>query len=89
MNYERELEFARRIAAVAGENAKSIRAGGISAETKPDASPVTIADKENERLIREAIEREFPGDGILGEEGSSKASSSGRRWIIDLSLIHI
>ena|GEM_PF-3617052 len=42
-----------------------------------------IADRENERLIREAIEREFPGDGILGEEGSTKEGSSGRRWIID------
>ena len=83
MNYERELQFARRIAAVAGENARRIRAGGICAETKPDASPVTVADKENERLIREAIELEFPDDGILGEEGSSKAGSSGRRWIID------
>jgi histidinol phosphatase-like enzyme (inositol monophosphatase family) len=83
MSYERELEFARRIAAVAGENAKRIRAGGIVAETKADDSPVTIADKENERLIREAIEREFPGDGILGEEGSSKTGRSGRRWIID------
>ena len=57
--------------------------GGIVAEIKPDASPVTIADKENERLIREAIELEFPADGILGEEGASKAGSSGRRWIID------
>jgi len=83
MNYQRELEFARRIATAAGENAKYIRARGITAETKPDASPVTVADKENERLIREAIELEFPGDGILGEEGSSKAGSSGRRWIID------
>ena len=83
MNYQRELEFARRLAAAAGENAKRIRAGGITAETKADASPVTIADRENERLIREAIEREFPADGILGEEGSSKAGSSGRRWIID------
>jgi len=83
MNYERELEFARRIATAAGENVRYIRARGISAETKPDASPVTIADKENERLIREAIELEFPDDGILGEEGSSKAGSSGRRWIID------
>jgi 3'-phosphoadenosine 5'-phosphosulfate (PAPS) 3'-phosphatase len=55
MNYERELEFARRIAEAAGENAKEIRAGGISAETKPDNSPVTIADRDNERLIREAI----------------------------------
>ncbi|MGO9260663.1 MAG: inositol monophosphatase family protein [Bryobacteraceae bacterium] len=83
MNYERELQFARRIAAVAGENARRIRTGDICVETKPDASPVTIADKENERLIREAIELEFPDDGILGEEGSSKAGSSGRRWIID------
>jgi histidinol-phosphatase len=83
MNYERELEFARRIATAAGENAIRIRAGGVVPETKADASPVTIADKENERLIREAIEIDFPDDGILGEEGSSKAGSSGRRWIVD------
>lgn len=83
MNYEPELEFARRIAVAAGENARQIRARGVSAETKVDASPVTIADLENERLIREAIQQEFPEDGILGEEGSSKPGSSGRRWIID------
>ena len=83
MGYEREIEFARRMAVAAGEQARRIRAGGVTAETKADASPVTIADKENERLIREAIEREFPEDGILGEEGSSKAGTSGRRWIVD------
>ena len=83
MNYERELEFARRIASVAGENATYIRTRGISVETKPDGSPVTAADKENERLMCEAIEHEFPDDGILAEEGSNKAGSSGRRWIID------
>jgi len=83
MNYQREIEFARRMASAAGENAARIRAKGVTAETKSDASPVTIADKDNERLIREAIEAGFPADGILGEEGSSKAGSSGRRWIID------
>jgi histidinol-phosphatase len=83
MSYEREFEFARRIAIEAGENAKRIRAGGVSAETKADASPVTVADRDNERLIREAIEREFPDDGILGEEGSLKPGTSGRRWIVD------
>ena len=83
MKYERELDFAIRMAAAAGENARRIRAGGVSAERKADASPVTIADKDNERLIREAIGREFPEDGILGEEGGGKAGSSGRRWIID------
>ena len=83
MNYQPELEFARRIANTAGENAQRIRAQGIRAETKPDDSPVTNADRENERIIREAIELEFPADGILGEEGTSKAGSSSRRWIVD------
>ena len=83
MTYQREIDFARRIATEAGENAKRIRAGGIEAEAKPDDSPVTIADRENERIIREAIEREFPDDGILGEEGANKQGTSGRRWIID------
>jgi histidinol-phosphatase len=83
MDYARELAFALRLAEAAGENALRLRAAGIAAETKPDASPVTVADRENERLIREAIEREFPSDAILGEEGSSRAGSSGRRWIID------
>ena len=64
MQYERELEFARRIAMAAGANAKDIRARGVSAETKSDTSPATVADRENELIVREAIEREFPDDGI-------------------------
>ncbi len=83
MRYEREVEFARRAAALAGDNALRIRASGIVADQKPDLSPVTNADRDNERLIRELIESEFPEDGILGEEGARKASASGRRWIID------
>ncbi|HVP47457.1 MAG TPA: inositol monophosphatase family protein, partial [Bryobacteraceae bacterium] len=83
MNYQREVEFARRVAVAAGANARRIRVQGITPETKADESPVTIADKDNERLIREAIESEFPDDGILGEEGSSKPGTSGRRWIVD------
>jgi histidinol-phosphatase len=83
MEFQLELNLARRKAIEAGENARRIRETGISAETKPDDSPVTIADRENERLIREAIEADFPDDGILGEEGSLKAGTSGRRWIID------
>lgn len=83
MKYQREVEFVRRIAIAAGINAQRIRAEGITAETKSDDSPVTAADRDNERLIREAIESEFPHDGILGEEGSSKPGTSGRRWIVD------
>jgi len=83
MPFEKEIEFARRLARLAGLNAARIREGDIAAESKADDSPVTIADRENERLIHKAIDREFPLDGILGEEGACKNGSSGRRWIID------
>ena len=83
MGYERELQVARRAAVRAGENALRIRGAGIQPEMKPDNTPVTAADRDNERLIVEAIEAEFPNDGILGEEGTRKDGNSGRRWIID------
>jgi histidinol-phosphatase len=83
MRYQQELDFALHAAKAAGDNARRIREHGIVAETKADDSPVTIADKSNELLIREAIDAEFPGDGIVGEEGSCKEGTSGRRWIVD------
>ncbi len=55
----------------------------IVAETKPDNSPVTEADRECERMIARMLSDAFPEDGILGEEGARSESRSGRRWIID------
>ncbi len=82
MPWERELDLAARIAARAGEHALRLQKG-IGAEEKPDHSPVTRADKECERLIATALAETFPEDGILGEEGASAPSVSGRRWIVD------
>ncbi len=82
MSWERELEFAVRVAAEAGGHALALQKG-ITAEDKPDHSPVTRADKECERMIARAIAESFPEDGILGEEGASRESRSGRKWIID------
>jgi len=55
----------------------------LDTETKDDGSPVTIADKSSERLVREWIERRFPSDGILGEEFGSHNVDARRRWIVD------
>ncbi len=63
--------------------ALDLQSQGIQAETKPDDSPVTPADRASERMIAEILEEAFPEDGILGEEGARKESRSGRRWIID------
>src|SRR6185369_6467950 len=45
--------------------------------------PVTAADKGAEEAIRTIIERERPGDGIVGEEYGEKPGSSGFTWVLD------
>jgi histidinol-phosphatase len=83
MNLTKEIEIARNVAARSAELALRYQAAGIVAETKADGSPVTIADRECEKMICAALEDAFPLDGLLGEEGARKTSRSGRRWIID------
>ena len=51
--------------------------------SKSDSSPVTVADRGAEERLRDAIEKAFPGDGVLGEEFDEVASRNGFRWILD------
>jgi histidinol phosphatase-like enzyme (inositol monophosphatase family) len=55
----------------------------IVAETKPDRSPVTQADRDCEQMIARMLSDAFPGDGLLGEEGARAETRNGRRWIVD------
>jgi histidinol-phosphatase len=52
-------------------------------ETKPDLTPVSDADKAVERMIRDLVATERPGDGVLGEEYPELVGHGGRRWIVD------
>lgn len=83
MRWSKELELATRIAREAGEMTLRWFQSGPAVETKADGSPVTIADREAERLLRQRIGEAFPDDGILGEEEGEKPGTSGRRWILD------
>jgi len=83
MHLEHEIDVARRAAGLAAETALRYFRSGIGADTKTDGSPVTEADRECERAVAGLIEETFPEDGVLGEEGASKPSRGGRRWIID------
>jgi histidinol phosphatase-like enzyme (inositol monophosphatase family) len=83
MAYEKELAVGAAIAREAGDLALKIRQGNIGIEIKADESPVTIADRECEKLIVAELRKAFPEDGLLGEEGSAREASNGRRWIID------
>jgi histidinol phosphatase-like enzyme (inositol monophosphatase family) len=81
-NWLKELDVAVAAARAAGELAARYQ-HGIQAETKSDLSPVTHADRECEQLIASMLTQAFPGDGLLGEEGARKESSTGRKWIVD------
>jgi histidinol phosphatase-like enzyme (inositol monophosphatase family) len=83
MAWEREIEVCRDVARRAGELALQHAARGVQAEDKSDDSPVTIADRECERLIVTGLRAAFPEDGFLGEEGAVDTGRSGRRWIVD------
>lgn len=55
----------------------------LDVERKSDASPVTVADREAELLLRKRIEERFPEDAIFGEEFPAKDGTSGFCWFLD------
>jgi len=59
------------------------RSSDLTVERKEDGTPVTAADQDAERFLREQLAEAFPGDGVLGEEEAPTAGTTGRRWILD------
>jgi histidinol-phosphatase len=77
--YELGVETAHK----AGQLAKRYFDGTFTIEWKSDSSPVTVADREAELLLRQTLLAAFPNDGFLGEEFGDTPGTSGFRWIID------
>jgi histidinol-phosphatase len=77
--YEAAVEAARK----AGQLALRYFDNNVSVEWKQDASPVTVADREAEALLRSTLSAAFPRDGFLGEEHGEQPGTSGFRWVID------
>jgi histidinol phosphatase-like enzyme (inositol monophosphatase family) len=78
------LDTAVALLRAAGERTlRWFRADDLAVERKQDGTPVTAADKDAERFLREHLAEAFPGDGILGEEEAPTPGTSGRRWVLD------
>lgn len=78
-----EIDLAQRLADLAGAVARRYFRQPIAVDTKPDRTPVTVADREAEAAMRAAIERQFPQDGILGEEHGPVRADAARVWVLD------
>ncbi|MHB8854527.1 MAG: histidinol-phosphatase [Ignavibacteriaceae bacterium] len=75
--------FAKHLAELSGTVIASYFRSNIQIDSKSDNSPVTIADKSAEELMRLEIMNEFPQHGIIGEEFGTYNDSAEYKWILD------
>lgn len=77
------LDFAVDVAIQAGRVTLRHYQAGVAVERKADTSPVTIADREAEQLIRRLITESYPTHGIIGEEFGANSRGSSHTWYVD------
>lgn len=69
--------------AAGGHTLKHFRRHGLTIDTKSDRSPVTVADREAEQLVRKLVLERFPNDTLQGEEYDEQRGTSPYRWVVD------
>ena len=83
LNTEEFTKFGNLLADDASQTSMHYFRNKIEIEIKEDESPVTLADKETELIIRDRIRKEYPHHGILGEEYENEKIDSEFIWVID------
>ena len=79
-----DLEIASEIAIETGQVVLSyFGTDRVDARSKGERDIVTAADVASERLLLQRLSQAFPGDGVVGEEGTRTASAGTRRWLVD------
>jgi myo-inositol-1(or 4)-monophosphatase len=85
MNFDLDSihQAAIEIARAGGRHTLNYFRKAVDVERKSDDSPVTVADREAESIMREAIEKRFSDHGIIGEEHGRSNEESDIQWILD------
>ncbi|HEY2557637.1 MAG TPA: inositol monophosphatase family protein [Diaminobutyricibacter sp.] len=55
----------------------------IAASKSSAEDIVTLADRESEKMIRDALAEARPNDGFFGEESGAEKGTSGLTWVVD------
>lgn len=77
------LDFALAAARQAGDLTLKHFRTDVAVERKLDRTPVTVADRGAEELLRGLIGKAWPDHGILGEEFGEQPGRVPARWILD------
>ena len=80
-------EFITFMRKLADESAQVIKpyfaAVNLEVEAKADGTPVTLADRGAEEVMRRLIRKEFPSHGIIGEEFGIENEVAEFVWVLD------
>lgn len=77
------LDAAIEIATIGGKHTLKYFKKEFEVISKADNSPVTIADRETEQIIRQEILKRYPKHGIIGEEFGRTNEDSRIQWVLD------
>lgn len=79
---DRALDVALAAADAATQVIRRYYRDGVEVETKPDQTPVTIADRAAEAAIKQVLREAFPNHAYYGEEEGREGDSE-FLWLID------
>ncbi|MBS0437830.1 MAG: inositol-phosphate phosphatase [Proteobacteria bacterium] len=79
---DRALGVARAAAEAAADAIRHHYAHGVAVETKSDATPVTVADREAEIAIKNVLRSAYPEHAFYGEEFGREGAGD-FLWLID------
>ncbi len=77
------IAFANCLADESGAVVKRFFRSPFVVEGKADTSPVTIADRKAEQVLRVALAQMRPNDGVIGEEFGSERADAEYVWVLD------
>jgi len=77
------LKSALSAAHAASEEILRYYRGDFEVELKADQTPVTVADRRAEEIIRGILLTDFPDHGFFGEEGGKQQADAEYLWLVD------
>lgn len=84
MNTQEIRPFIGRLAEVSGTVIRDyFMRAELAVEYKKDASPVTLADRGAEQVMRDLIKRQYPSHGVIAEEFGNENEDAEWVWVLD------
>jgi histidinol-phosphatase len=77
------VALAERLADASGHVVRRYFRTKIEIITKADDSPVTIADRETEMVLRQMVKLAYPQHGLIGEEFPAERADGEYVWVFD------